>query len=275
MKKALIISTLLIGLTGVTFGQKNKTPENGGDPEVRNSKNSQKSNKDSGATINAGTAIQGELQSTVDVRKSRVGDQVVLKTTKAIKQNGQTVVQKGSTLVGRITEITRRSKENSESRIGMLFDRIQGKDLSAPISASIVSVTNVAASAAAGDMFAGDLMGTSSTSGSVSRSGGNSSGGGLLGGTTGAVGGLVNNTTNTVGSVANTTTQTVGNTVGSTVNTASGTTQGLGGTLNGLRISQSTSASANGSTTLSSPNKDLRIEKGATFNLMVNSSVEK
>lgn len=269
MKKALIISTLVVSLAGLTFAQKNKTPENGGEPEVRNGKNSQKSNKNDGSTINAGTAIQGELQSTVDVRKSRVGDQVVLKTTKAIKQNGQTVVQKGSTLVGRITEITRKSKENSESRIGMLFDRIQGKDLSAPISASIVSVTNVAASAAAGDLFATDMTGSSSSSGSVSRSG-NSGGssGGLLGG---AVGGLANTTTNTVGSVAGTATQTVGNTVGSTVNTASGATQSL----NGLRISQSTSASANGSTTLSSQNKDLRIEKGATFSLMVNSSVEK
>src|SRR4030095_10615150 len=62
--------------------------------------------------VSAGTLTSAELTGAIDVRKSKVGDPVVLKTTNAIKQNGQTVVAKGANLIGRITEIQRKTKEN-------------------------------------------------------------------------------------------------------------------------------------------------------------------
>ncbi len=209
----------------------------------------------------SGTQVDAQLQSTLDVNKARVGDEVIFRTRESIKGASGVVVPKGTTLIGRITEVKKRTKENSQSRIGMIFDRLQGKNLSAPFSASIVSITNVAARATAGDSLMSDVSGSSQTSGSVSQrstsSGGG--GGGLLGGVGNTVGGLVNTTTQTAGGLTNTVSQTGGM-----------VTDTVGRTVSGIQISSSTSASANSSTTLSSSDKNLRIDKGATFNLLVN-----
>ena len=148
----------------------------------------------------------------------------------------------------------------------MVFDRIQGKNLDMPINASIISVATAQVNAAAGDLFSTDLSGSSSTSGRA-PSGGSSGGGGLLGGVGSTVGGLVNTTTSTVGSAAGTATSTVGNTVGQTTGT-------LGRTVNGLQISQSASGSASSASTISAQGKDVKIEKGATFNLRLDGSVQ-
>jgi hypothetical protein len=212
--------------------------------------------------LESGSNIRAELQNDVDVKKSKVGDQVVLKTTQAIKRGRDTVIPKGTNLIGRITEVQQKTKDNASSRIGMVFDRIEGKNLSAPISASIVSITNAQAAASVGDTLDTGLSGSTSSSGSVSR-GGTGSGGGLLGGVAGTA-------TNTVGGVTNTAMQTAGgvtNTAGQTVGNTTGT---LGRTLGGLQISQSASGSAQSSTTLSSPNKNIKLEKGVMFQLQFN-----
>jgi hypothetical protein len=241
------ISILLIFGT-ICFGQKQRTA-----PVPENSASS-KDVKQRQIGLSSGTTIEGRLQSALDVKRSRVGDEVVLKTTKSIRQDGQVIVPKGTNLIGRITEVQQRSKENSMSRIGMVFDRIEGKNLNAPITASIMSVTNVGANNSIGETLNSDLSGSSSSP--VRSSGGGSGGGGLLGGVGGTVGGVVNTATQTVGGVTNTATQAVGN-----------TTQGVGRTINGLQISQSASGSAQGSTTLSSGDKNLRLDKGVMFQL--------
>jgi len=205
--------------------------------------------------LDSGSSIQAELQDDIDVKRSKVGDQVVLKTTKAIKRGRDTVIPKGTNLIGRITEVQQKTKDNASSRIGMVFDRIEGKNLSAPISASIVSITNAQAAASAGDTLDTGLSGGTSSSSSVSRGGGGS-GGGLLGGVTNTVGGVAGTATQTVGSVTNTAGQTVGSTTGT-----------LGRTLGGIQISQSASGSAQSSTTLSSPNRNIKLEKGVMFQL--------
>lgn len=206
-------------------------------------------------TLVSGTNINGELQNTLDVNKTQVGDEVVLRASQSIKQNGEVAVPKGSRLIGRVTGIQRRTKENGMSKISMVFDRIQGKDLSMPLNATIVSITNAAANASLGDSLSSDVSGSSMSSASTTSGGGS---GGLLGGVGGTVGGVVGTATNTVGSVANSAVQTVGT-----------TGQTLGRTVNGLQISTGASGSANSSTTLSTPNKNLRIDKGANFQLRV------
>lgn len=219
--------------------------------------------------LQSGSSIQAELQNAVDVKKSRVGDQVVLKTTKAIKQGRETVIPKGTTLIGKITEVQQKTKDNTFSRIGMVFNRIEGKNLSAPISASIVSITSAQAATSLADTMDTGLSGGTSSSGSVSR-GGTGSGGGLLGSATSTVGGVAGTATQTVGGVTNTAVQTVGsvtNTAGQTVGATTGT---LGRTINGIQLSQSVSGSAQSSTTLSSPNKNIRLDKGVMFQLKFN-----
>lgn len=203
--------------------------------------------------LTSGTNITAELQKSLDVNKTRVGDEVILKTRSAIRQNGQVAVPKGSTLIGRVTEVQKRTKENAGSRISMVFERLQGKDLAMPLNATIVSITNTAASASVGDSLHSDMSGSSQSSTTTTAGGG-----GLLGGVGGTVGSVVNSATSTVGSVTNSAVQTVGS-AGNTV----------GRTVNGLQISTAASGSANSSTTLSTPNKNLRVEKGASFQLRV------
>lgn len=253
--------TLALNLGVVAQKQKSQPVE----PDVAQQSSQKSSSKgktqkteksDNAAGLSAAANVQAQLQSTLDVKNAKVGDEVVLKTTQSIKQNGEVVVQKGSRLVGRVTEVAARTKNSSESRLGLVFDKLEGKDLSAPITASIVSITNVTAAASSADMFESDISGSSSSSGSV-RSGG-SGGGGLLGGVGSTVGGVVNTATSTVGSVAGTATGTVGSTVGT-----------AGRTVGGLQIVNSTSGSASGGTTLSSPGKNIRLEKGVMFNMNV------
>ena len=212
---------------------------------------------DNSAMLQAGTSLEAQLQQTLDVKKSKVGDEVILTTTKTIKQNGETVVAKGSRLIGRVTEVQQKTKTAATSKLDVVFDRIEGKNLSAPISATIVSLTQANANTSVGDTLDSDVSGSSNNSGSVSKS---NSGGGLLGGVSNTVGGIANTTTNTVGGVTN---------------TVNGTTNGLGRTLNGIRLSQSSDSSVSGATTLSAQTDNLRIEKGVMFQLRLTESVEK
>jgi hypothetical protein len=260
MKKIIFGLNLIILLSVFCFAQKQKTNPDSVDENTPKKQNNKKSSQNNDVLLQSGTSIEAQLQQTLDVKNASVGDQVVLTTTKAIKQNGQTVVQKGSRLVGRVTEVQQKTKSNTQSKLGLVFDRLEGKSLSAPINATIVSITQANADANVGDTINSDISGSSTNSGSVSRT---NSGGGLLGGVSNTVGGVVNTTTNTVGGVTDTAGQTVG-----------GTTQTLGRTLNGIRLSQSSSVTANGSTTLSTQNKNLRVEKGVMFQLRLSESVE-
>ena len=218
--------------------------------------------------LDSGTRLAGELQSTIDARKAKVGDQVVLKTTQAIKSEGRTVVSKGSRLIGHVTEVSQKTKSSGESRIGLLFDRLEGGSLNMPIAATITSVVNGNARASANneDLFASDASSASSsraTAGTSRSSSGNS--GGVLGG-------VVNSTTSTVGNVVGGTTSAVGSTVDSTTNVVGNTTTGVGRSLGGIQISQSSNTSVEGSSVLSLQGGNLRLEKGTTFNLMLTQS---
>src|SRR5271170_7033281 len=57
----------------------------------------------SGSVAN-GTPIQAALVTPVDAKHSKPGDPVVAKTTQDVKQDGQTVLKKGSRLTGHITQ---------------------------------------------------------------------------------------------------------------------------------------------------------------------------
>jgi len=262
MKRVIFAGSLVLLLSIFSFAQKQKKQVS--DPESTGE-------APRAIRLDSGSSIQAELQSTVDVKRARVGDQVILKTTKAIKQGGETVVPKGAALIGRITEVRQKTKDNTVSRIGMVFDRIEGKNLSAPLSASIVSITNVQSAASIGDTVDAGLSGGSMSSGSVSRSGGpGSGGGGLLDGVASTAGGVTGSAANAVGGITNTATNTVGTVTNTAGQAVSGTAGSAARTINGIRISQSVSGSAQGSTTLSSPNNNLKLEKGVTFNPQVN-----
>lgn len=211
------------------------------------------------ASFSAVSNLQAQLQNTLDAKNAKVGDQVILKTTQSIKQDGQVVIAKGSELIGRVTEVQPRAKNGTASKLGLVFDQLKNGQAITPITASIVSIINARATSSLDQgSLDPDLSGSGSTS---ARSSSGGSGGGLLGGVTNTVGGVLNSTTQTVGGVTNNAGQTL-----------RGTTSAVGQTVNGLQISTSASGSAQSSTTLSSQNKDVRLDKGVTFNLNVQRS---
>jgi len=290
MNKIYLILALILSLSVAGAAQQQKrsgsssvngSASGSGSASSKTNVSRKKGNNGRTLSLDSATSIAGELQSTLDAKHAQVGDQVILKTTKAIKQNGETIIPKGSNLIGHVTEVQQRTKGNAMSKPGLVFDRVEGKNLSADIAATVVSITNVRAVNNVGDTFGSDVMGSSNTSagGSARTSGGGGggllgggSGGGLLGGVGNTAGGLVGGATQTVGGVANTATQTVGGVTNTATQTLGGATNTVGQTINGITISQSASGSANGSTTLSSPNKNVKLEKGVTFNLQLDSS---
>lgn len=261
MKKMILVLSLTSVCALTAYPQRTETRTSG---QARNDTSTSVNNAAGGIDIQSGTRLAAELQNSVDVRKAKVGDQIVLKTTQAIKSEGRTVVNKGARLIGHVTEVEQKTKANGASRIGFVFDRLERGSLEFPISATITSITRGRASARAGDE---DLFGSDARS-STSASTSSQSSGSLLGGVTSTAGGVVN----TAGNVAGGTTAVVGTTVDSTAGAVGGTATRMGGSLGRIQISQSSSTSAEGGAVLSLRGENLRLEKGTTFNLLINQS---
>jgi hypothetical protein len=71
----------------------------------------------------AGTTIAAMLDRWVDVRKSKVGDEVVAQTTEPVKEDGQVIIPKGSKILGHVTEVKSRTSDDPNSVLGIAFDR--------------------------------------------------------------------------------------------------------------------------------------------------------
>ena len=262
MKRIFFAVLIMVAVSGIIVAQKTNTNGNA---------NASASAQQQGRQIDllAETQLAAQLQSSLDARHAKGGDRVILKTTEAIKQNGKVAVPKGAQLLGRVTDVQRQTKETGESHITLLIDQLRFGSTEMPIAASILSITQARSHAQANNSsIDSDLMGQSSAGTRTSSPPRNSNGGGLLGGVGNTVGGVVNTTTSTVGNVAGTTTNAVGSTVGTTSNTAGNLT----GSLRGLQINQSSSASAQGGSTLSLTGNNLRLESGTTFNLAISNS---
>jgi len=260
MKKLIQVFSLTLACSLVTFAQTAATRTNG---EASNQTSASASGSNKNVNIGAGARLAAQLQSTLDVRKARVGDQVVLKTTNAIKSGGREVVRKGALLVGHITSVEQKTNATGASQVGLVFDRLQNGQLSMPITATITSITRTQTQTqASDDRIDSQSTAMSGASTSTQRSSsGSSGGGGLLGGATNTVGGVVNGATSAVGS-----------TMSSTTGVAGQTTSGLGQSLGHIQISESSSTSVQGGSTLSLQGDNLHLEKGTTFNLVVNQS---
>jgi uncharacterized cupredoxin-like copper-binding protein len=75
------------------------------------------------ATLPSGTAVNAELNSSVDSKKVKVGDRVEAHTTEAVRYDGKVIVPKGAKLEGHVTEATARSKGDSGSTLAIQFDK--------------------------------------------------------------------------------------------------------------------------------------------------------
>ena len=75
------------------------------------------------AALASGTTLNAELSASVDSKKAKAGDAVMAHVTDAVKADGETVIPKGAKLVGHVTQAAARSKGDSESALGIQFDK--------------------------------------------------------------------------------------------------------------------------------------------------------
>ena len=233
------------------------------------------------ASLANGTTMNASLSQPVDAKKNKPGDPVTAKTTSATKSDGNVVIPKGTRLIGHVTAAKARTKGESESALGIVFEKAVLKNgqeipLNVAIQAFAASQTAATSSLAEDDLSAGG--GTASGA----AAGGHASGGGALGGvgsTAGATAGPVTNTAANVGGVA-------GGAVNSTANvagTATGATRGAVGGLNatgqltsnsqgvfgleGLNLNSATSNSTQGSL-ITSTSKNVHLDSGTRLLLV-------
>lgn len=78
----------------------------------------------SSAAIEDGSILYAELSKTVDAKKAKIGDPVIALLLADVLSHGKIVAHYDSKLMGHVTEVQSRSKENPESRLGIAFDKI-------------------------------------------------------------------------------------------------------------------------------------------------------
>ncbi|HEV2962713.1 MAG TPA: hypothetical protein VG649_12870 [Candidatus Angelobacter sp.] len=219
------------------------------------------------SALSSGANVQAELTKSLDAKKAKAGDEVTAKVTQDVKSNGQVVVRKGSKLIGHVTEAKARSQGESESRLGIAFDKAVLKDgQEIPFNAVVQALAPAVNAAASADDSA--MVGGSAPAPMPSSNGGGAPGGGM-GSPVGAIG-------STVG-------RTVGNTAGTVGGAAAGTVNGAGGALGagshgvigmqGLTLNSAASGSAQGSV-ISSSSRNVKLDSGTQMVLQVNGSAQ-
>lgn len=218
---------------------------------------------DHSASLSGGTTFEAALSKSLSARKNKEGDRVEARTTSDVKSEGKVVIPKNSKLIGHVTQAQARAEGQSESALGIAFDRCVTKDgREIPIHVVIQAIAQ-AQTAAAATPAESDLM--SSASGSAS-------GAAPARPSAGSSGGLVGGVTSTVGATAGAAT----GAVGATTNTAGSLTAAAGGLdasgvlnsssagvigLKGLTLN-SEAASATQGSVISSSTKNVRLDSG-------------
>lgn len=107
MKAFLIAVTATAALTVSSLGQ----DVSGANPATTNS-----------SELN-GTDLVAELNKSLNSKKAKLGDPVKATLTQDVLAHGKIVIHRGSKLLGYVTEAKARTKEDGESRLGMVFDK--------------------------------------------------------------------------------------------------------------------------------------------------------
>ncbi|HXB21344.1 MAG TPA: hypothetical protein VNV88_08185 [Candidatus Solibacter sp.] len=227
------------------------------------------------AALSGGTTLQAELTKSLDAKKAKPGDEITARLTQDVKSNGQVVVRKGSKLVGHVTEAKARGKEDSESRLGILFDRAVLKDGQEVAFNSVIQ----AVAAAPNVSSLGDNSGPIGGGAPMPQPSGGMQGGGM-GGAVGAVGSTVGGAASTVGNTAGSVGTAASGTVNGTVNGAGAAGRGGLGTasrgvigLEGLTLNSAASGNAQGSV-ISSPSRNVKLDSGTQMVLLVSGSAQ-
>src|SRR5437667_2039189 len=233
-------------------------------------------NGQANGSLAAGTAFNAALSSPVDSKKCKPGDPVNARTTEAVKSEGKTVIPKGAKVVGHVTQASARAKGESESALGIVFDRAilkRGEEVPLSVGSQAIAAAQTGASAAGSDI---DTMGGMGASAAGS---GMAGGRGALGGVTSAAGGAVGAVTNTAasaGGVAGGAVNSAANAGGSIAGASKGAVGGLNAagqlTSNsqgvfGLNLNAAASNATQGSVVTSS-GKNVHLDSGTRMLLV-------
>ena len=191
-------------------------------------------NEQANAALATGSAFNAALSSPIDSKKSKPGDVVKARTTESVKSGGQTVLPKGTQLVGHVTQASARANGEEESSLGVVFDKAilkNGQEI--PLNAGIraMAAAQSGASAAGSDM---DAMGTAGAASAGGR--------GTLGGATSTAGGAVGTVTNTAANVGGT----AGGTLNSAANAGGSITGASKGAVGGLNTAGQLTSNSQG-----------------------------
>jgi hypothetical protein len=232
------------------------------------------------ASLASGTAMNAALSQPVDAKKNKSGDPVTARTTEATKSEGQVVIPKGTKLVGHVTEAKARAKGESESALGIVFDKAilkNGQEVPLNVTIQALAATQTAASSSYGE----DDLGA----GGGAIASGRASGGGALGGVRSTAGGATGAVTNTAANVGGVASGTAGGAVNSTTNATSATNGAVGGLnsagrltsnsqgvfgVNGLNLNSAASTSTQGSL-ITSTSKNVHLDSGTQLLLVTQS----
>ena len=197
-------------------------------------------NGQTNASLGSGAAINAELTAPVDSKKAKPGDPVAARTTEPTKSNGKTVIPKGCKLVGHVTQATARAKGDSESALGVVFDKaILKNGQEVPLNVAIQALASAQSAASAN---AGNDLSAAGGAGTYAGGSGRATGGGALGGVTSTAGGAAGTVTNTAASAGNT----AGGALNSTANAATNTVAASKGAVGGLNAAGQLTSSSQG-----------------------------
>ena len=242
------------------------------------------SKKGASTSLASGSTMKAELTRPVDVKKNKVGDQVMARTTEDVKSEGQVVIPKGSKLIGHVTQAKAKAKGESESSLGIVFDRAVPKNGGPEVPVHAVVQALAAGEAQAATTNEGNTMASGSGLAIAQADAGSpmarpvgsaAGGGGLVGGvgsTVNSTAGLATNAAGTAGGAVNSTVNTGVGAASSAagLNTAGQLTSASSGVvgLQGLNLSSAASHSTQGSL-ITSVDRNVRLESGTQMLLRV------
>src|SRR5207237_10200538 len=132
----------------------------------------------------------------LESKKTKAGDEGSARVKQDVKADGKVVVHKGSRLVGHVTEAKARTKEDTESKLGIVFDKAVlkgGQEVAFNGVIQALAPPVQGAASIAGDESSSLGSGMGSGGGGSMGGGGRSSSGGIapIGAATSAAGSVV------------------------------------------------------------------------------------
>src|SRR5438270_5907597 len=125
-------------------------------------------NTSSEASLAGGTVLNATLNSSLDSKKAKPGEQITAHTTEAVKStDGRVILPKGTKLIGHVTQASARTNGQEQAVLAIQFDKAVLKDkqempLNVTIQAIATPQQQAPSSAYGGSSAGGGAPGTSS-----------------------------------------------------------------------------------------------------------------